>query len=162
MSGCHSGKILDYDWGSTSRVAFLDLGSPYIWHVSPLDVLGHCLLVVGSGSWFLTIGIVSCRPNSAHCSKMLAKRDITSSRAVGQDEKGSWTGVISRRPSSGKPVEPLNEREFHERFFIPNGVSVQLVDGDPTSAEKAAHGATFFSNEQFNVELHFSLLSLFK
>ena len=36
------------------------------------------------------------------------------------------------------------------------------MDGDPTSTEKAAQGAIFFSKEQFNVGLRFSLPSLFK
>ena len=46
-------------------------------------------------------------------------------------------GISSEWLSSGKPTELLNEREFHEHFFIPNGVSIQLVDEDPTSNEKA-------------------------
>ena len=53
-----------------------------------------------------------------------------------------WEGWPERRkfwtPSSEKPTELLNEKEFRECFCIPNGVSVHLVDGDPTSIEKAA------------------------
>ena len=93
---------------------------------------------------------------------MPAKKDIASSSAAGQDKKGGQTSVSPGRPSSGKPTELLNEREFREHFFIPNGVSVQLVNGDPMSTEKTAHDAIFFSKEQFNVGLHFSLSYLFK
>ena len=56
----------------------------------------------------------------------------------------------------------LNEREFHDYFYLPNGVSVQLVDGNPMSTEKVGHNAIYFTKEQFNAELHFPLLSLFK
>lgn len=80
--------------------------------------------MVGSDSYFLTIGIVPCRSNLAHCSKKPTKKDIASSRADGQGRKGGRAGVSSGCPSSGKPIELLNERKFHERFFIPNGVFV--------------------------------------
>ncbi|KAL6335871.1 hypothetical protein AAG906_003496 [Vitis piasezkii] len=53
---------------------------------------------------------------------MPAKNDIASSNATRQGEKSGRTG------------------EFRKCFFIPNGVSVQLVDGDPTSIEKVTHG----------------------
>ena len=56
----------------------------------------------------------------------------------------------------------LNEQEFHDYFYLPNGVSVQLVDGNPMSIEKVGHNAIYFTKEQFNAELHFPLLSLFK
>lgn len=55
---------------------------------------------------------------------MPAKKDIASSSADRQGKKGGGAGVSSGCPSSGKPIELLNEREFRERFFIPNGVSV--------------------------------------
>ena len=93
---------------------------------------------------------------------MPAKKDIVSSSVTGQDKKGGRTSVSPGRPSSGKPTELLNEREFREHFFILNGVSVQLVDGNLTSIEKVTHGAIFFSKEQFNVGLRFSLPFLFK
>ncbi|RVX05917.1 hypothetical protein CK203_023905 [Vitis vinifera] len=63
---------------------------------------------------------------------------------------------------SGKPTGKLKEKEFREHFYIPNGVSVQLVDGNAMSTEKAANHAIYFSNEQFNVGLRFPLPSLFK
>ncbi|RVW51927.1 hypothetical protein CK203_067948 [Vitis vinifera] len=70
--------------------------------------------------------------------------------------------MSSGHPNPGKPTELLNEQEFREHFFIPNGISVQLVEEDPTSTKKAAHNTIFFSKEQFNVGLDFPLLSIFK
>lgn len=61
-----------------------------------------------------------------------------------------------------KPVELLNEREFQERFVIPNGVFVQLLEGDVVSTEKSGDNAICFSKEQFNVGLRLPLPSLFK
>lgn len=72
--------------------------------------------------------------------------------AIGQD--GSSERV--------KPVELLNEREFWEPFAIPNGVSVQLLEGDAVLTEKSRDNAICFSKEQFNVGLRLPLLSLFK
>lgn len=111
---------------------------------------GTTILVVGLGGCFLTVGTVPCRFDSAHRSNMLAKKDIASSSATGQGGKGGQTFMSSGRPNQGKSTELLNEWEFCERFFIPNGISVQLVEGDPMSTEKAAHNVIFFSNEQFN------------
>ena len=71
-------------------------------------------------------------------------------------------GSASEQSYSGKPTDKLNEREFHERFCFPNDISVQLVDEDAMTTEKAANNAIYFSNEQFNAGLHFPLLSLFK
>ena len=93
---------------------------------------------------------------------MPAKKNIASTSAVSKDRKASQAGASSECPSSEKPTDLFNEREFHERFCIPNGVSVHLVDGDPTSTEKAAQDAIFFSKEQFNVRLHFPLPYLLK
>ena len=93
---------------------------------------------------------------------MRVKKDIALSSVVGQGGKGGRAGVSSGRPSLGKPIELLHEREFCELFFILNGVSVQLVDRDLTSTEKATQGAIFFRKEQFNTGLCFPLSSLFK
>ena len=93
---------------------------------------------------------------------MPAKKDTASSSAIGQGEKDGRTVMSSRRPNSGKPTELLNEREFRKRFFIQNGDSIQLVEGDLTSTEKAAHNVIFFSKEQFNAGLRFPLIFLFK
>ena len=59
-------------------------------------------------------------------------------------------------------MDKLNVREFCEHFCIPNGVSVQLVDGEAVSTEKSADNAIYFTKEQFNAGLRFPLPSLFK
>ena len=61
-----------------------------------------------------------------------------------------------------KSVDKLNVRQFCECFCIPNGVSVQLVDGEAVSIEKSANNAIYFTKEQFNAGLRFPLPSLFK
>ena len=61
-----------------------------------------------------------------------------------------------------KSVNKLNVGEFRERFCIPNGVSVELMDGEAVSTEKNEDNAIFFTKEQFNAGLLFPLLSLFK
>ena len=61
-----------------------------------------------------------------------------------------------------KSMDKLSVKEFRERFCIPNGVSVELTDGDAVSTEKSEDHAIFFSNEQFNAGLRFPLPSLFK
>ena len=53
-------------------------------------------------------------------------------------------------------------RQFCERFCIPNGVSVQLVDGEAISTKKSADNAIYFTKDQFNAGLRFPLPSLFK
>ena len=88
---------------------------------------------------------------------MLAKKDIASSSAAGQSGKGA-----SEEVHAEKSVDKLNVREFCERFCIPNGMSVQLVDGDAVLTEKSADNAIYFTKEQFNVGLQFPLPSLFK
>ena len=94
---------------------------------------------------------------SAPSSTMAAKKDVASSSAARLSRKGG-----SRQPCSGKPTNKLNKREFCKRFYFPNDISVQLVDGNPMSTEKAAHNAIYFTKEQFNARLCFPLLSLFK
>ena len=68
------------------------------------------------------------------------KKDVASSNVAGKGKKAVWAGVSSRRSGAEKPTELLNEQEFRERFCISNGISVHLVDGDPTSTEKEAQG----------------------
>ncbi|RVW75681.1 hypothetical protein CK203_055228 [Vitis vinifera] len=94
---------------------------------------------------------------SAPSSTMAAKKDVASSSAARLSRKGG-----SRQPCSGKPTNKLNKREFRKRFYFPNDISVQLVDGNPMSTEKAAHNAIYFTKEQFNARLRFPLPSLFK
>lgn len=77
-------------------------------------------------------------------------------------KKDVRTGIATNRTSSEKPTELLTEWEFRERFRIPNGISIHLVDGDPTSTEKELPSAIFFSKEQFKAGLRLPLPSLFK
>ena len=53
-------------------------------------------------------------------------------------------------------------REFCERFCIPNGVFVELMDGEVVTTEESKDNAIFFTKEQFNAGLRFPLSSLFK
>ena len=61
-----------------------------------------------------------------------------------------------------KAVDKLNVREFRECFCIPNGVLVELIDGEVMTIEKAEDNAIFFTKEQFNAGLRFPFPSLFK
>ena len=88
---------------------------------------------------------------------MSAKKDVVSFSAVWQSGKDASGEVHAE-----KFVDKLNVRELCERFCIPNGVSVQLVDREAVSTEKSADNAIYFTNEQFNVGLRFPLPSLFK
>ncbi|KAL6319625.1 hypothetical protein AAG906_020702 [Vitis piasezkii] len=94
---------------------------------------------------------------STPLSKMSANKDAASSSAARQSGKDA-----SEEVHVEKSVDKLNVREFCERFCIPNGVSVQLVDGEAVSTEKSADNAIFFTKEQFNAGLRFPLPSLFK
>ncbi|RVW31643.1 hypothetical protein CK203_092707 [Vitis vinifera] len=61
-----------------------------------------------------------------------------------------------------KSLDKLNVREFCERFYIPNGVLVELMDGEVMMTKKSEDNAILFTKEQFNVGLRFPLPSLFK
>ncbi|RVW78306.1 hypothetical protein CK203_055772 [Vitis vinifera] len=61
-----------------------------------------------------------------------------------------------------KSVDKLSVKEFRERFSIPNGVVVELMDGEAMSTEKTEDHAIVFSKEQINAGLQFPLPSLFK
>ena len=76
---------------------------------------------------------------------MSANKDPASSSVVGQSGKD-----VSGEVHAEKFVDKLNMREFCERFCIPNGVSVHLVDGEAVSTEKFADNAIYFTKEQFN------------
>ena len=71
---------------------------------------------------------------------MPTKKYVASSSAVGPNVKSAFRQSYSR-----KPIDKLNEREFRERFYFPNDISVWLVDGDAMNTEKAAHNAIYFS-----------------
>ena len=88
---------------------------------------------------------------------MSANKKATSSSSSEQSDKDASGDVHME-----KSVDKLNVREFRERFYIPNGVSVQLVDGEAVSTEKSEDNSIFFTNEQFNAGLQFPLPSLFK
>ncbi|RVW68378.1 hypothetical protein CK203_061704 [Vitis vinifera] len=66
-------------------------------------------------------------------SKMSANKDAASSSVVGQSGKD-----VSGEVHVEKSMDKLNMREFCERFCIPNGVSVHLVDEEAVSTEKFA------------------------
>ena len=55
-------------------------------------------------------------------------------------------------------------KEFRDRFCIPNGVIVELLNGEevPASIEKFEKNTIIFSKEQLNAGLRFSLPALFK
>ncbi|RVX07556.1 hypothetical protein CK203_025151 [Vitis vinifera] len=61
-----------------------------------------------------------------------------------------------------KSVDKLSVKEFRERFYIPNGVSIELSEGEAVSTENAEDNAICFSKEQFNAGLRFPIPSLFK
>ena len=96
-------------------------------------------------------------PLQPHSQKMSANKGAASSSAAGQSGKDASGEVHAE-----KSVDKLNVREFRECFCIPNGVFVQLVDGEAVSTEKSADNAIYFTNEQFNARLRFPLPSLFK
>lgn len=93
---------------------------------------------------------------------MSQKKDIIAFGATGQGGPSCQADSSPVRSLLTKPIELLNEREFRERFSIPNGVSVQLVEGGVSSTEKAGDNAMYFTKEQFNVGLRLPLPSLFK
>ena len=88
---------------------------------------------------------------------MSANKEATSSSSSRQSDKDASEDVHAE-----KSVDKLNVREFREHFCIPNGVFVELMDGEVVTTEKSEDNAIFFTKEQFNAELRFPLPSLFK
>ena len=80
---------------------------------------------------------------------MFANKEATSSSSSGDAH-------------AEKSLDKLNVREFCERFCIPNGVFVELTDGEAVSTKKSEDNVIFFTNEQFNAGLRFPLPSLVK
>ncbi|RVX01573.1 hypothetical protein CK203_017421 [Vitis vinifera] len=79
---------------------------------------------------------------------MAAKKTVSSSRAS---------------EVRGKAIDKLDAKEFRERFCIPNGVAIELLNGRVlVPSEKAEEKTIIFSKEQFNVGLRFPLPVLFK
>ena len=112
---------------------------------------------MGLGLCFLLLASRHAGSVSAPRFKMSEKKDVASSSATGKSGKNASKAVYAE-----KPVDKLNVRQFCERFCIPNGASVQLVDGKTISTEKSADNAIYFTKEQFNAGLRFPLPSLFK
>ena len=88
---------------------------------------------------------------------MFANKNAASSSAARQSGKNASGEVHAE-----KSVDKLNVREFYECFCIPNGVFVHLVGGEAVSTEKSANNAIYFTKEQFNAGLRFTLPLLFK
>nr|CAN78285.1 hypothetical protein VITISV_000423 [Vitis vinifera] len=63
-----------------------------------------------------------------------------------------------------KATDKLDVKEFRDRFCIPNGVIVELLNDEevPASTEKFEKNIIIFSKEQFNAGLRFPLPALFK
>lgn len=83
---------------------------------------------------------------------MSTKKAMETVGAVGQIVVGG----------KGKHVDLLDVGEFRDRFVIPNGVSVQLLEGEAIPTHKADDNSVCFTKEQFNAGLHLPLSSLFK
>ena len=81
---------------------------------------------------------------------------------AGKGKKGGWPGEGISRINSKKPTELLTEQEFSERFRIPNGLAIRLMDGSPMPAKKEPFNVIVFSKEQFNVRLRKPLSSFFR
>ena len=76
--------------------------------------------------------------------------------------KEAGSSSSSRDAHAEKSVDKLNVGEFRERFCIPNGVLVELIDEEVMTTKKSEDNAIFFTKEQFNAGLRFPLPSLFK
>ncbi|RVX14160.1 hypothetical protein CK203_011366 [Vitis vinifera] len=63
-----------------------------------------------------------------------------------------------------KATDKLDVKEFRDRFCIPNGVIVELLNDEevPALTEKFEKNTIIFSKEQFNAGLRFPLPALFK
>ncbi|KAL6313221.1 hypothetical protein AAG906_016835 [Vitis piasezkii] len=73
--------------------------------------------------------------------------------------------VSSARASEAreKATDKLDVKEFRDRFCIPNGVSIELLNEEvPVLTEKAEGKTIIFTKEQFNAGLRFPLPALFK
>ena len=73
--------------------------------------------------------------------------------------------VSSARVSEAgeKAIDKLDVNEFRERFLIPNGVSIDLVNEEAAMpTEKGEENVMLFTKEQFNAGLRFPLSALFK
>ena len=76
--------------------------------------------------------------------------------------KEATSSSSSRDARVEKSLDKMNVREFRDHFCIPNGVLVELMDGEVMTTEKSEDNAIFFTKEKFNARLLFPLPSLFK
>ena len=92
----------------------------------------------------------------------VSARGVASTSAAGKGKKSGRLRECVDRTHSKKPIELLSKREFRERFCIPNGLAIHLMDGGPMPIKNEPFNATVFSKEQFNAALCFHLPSLFR
>ncbi|RVX10804.1 hypothetical protein CK203_018302 [Vitis vinifera] len=94
---------------------------------------------------------------------------------IGEAETSFWFGFVVRNGSKKdcficpvseageKAINKLDVKEFRERFCIPNGVSIDLVNEEAAMpTEKGEENVILFTKEQFNSWLRFPLPALFK
>lgn len=93
---------------------------------------------------------------------MLARGGVAYTNAAGKGEKGGQIREDFGRDYPKKPTELFFERDFRERFRVPNDISICLMDSGPMPTKKESFSAITFNKEQFNVGLRFPLPSLFK
>lgn len=105
---------------------------------------------------------MSCRSYSAHCFSISTRGGVVSTSATSKGKKNVQTKEGVRRTDAEKPNKLLTKWEFKERFCVLYGIAIRLIDDGPVSTENESFNATIFNKEQFNVELHFPLPSLFK
>lgn len=120
-------------------------------------------MVDGLGDCFIRICIMPHRfPRGLELLSMPTRGGIVSTSISGRGQKGGQKGAGAKRPRPECPVDLFSEEEFRARFYIPNDISILLVDDEPMTTEKLSHNATYFSNEQFNIGFYFPLSSLLK
>ena len=98
---------------------------------------------------FLLLAFLHANSISAPTLKMSTNKETTSSSSSGD-------------ANAEKSLDKLNVREFRERFYILNGVLVELMNGEVVTTERSDDNVIFFTNEQFNAGFLFPLPSLFK
>lgn len=91
----------------------------------------------------------------ASCNAGIVQLKMSSKKAI------EATGEAGQGGSGGqaKHTELLSDGEFREHFVIPNGVSIQLLEGDVVPTHKAEDNSICFTKEQFNVRLRLPLPS---
>lgn len=67
-----------------------------------------------------------------------------------------------RRSPMDHLVDELSELEFRAHFYIPNSISIQLIDGQASSIDWLSQNMIYFTKEQFAARFHFPILSFSK